>query len=58
MRHWTRWMRRGQVLATKPMPDPYIREKFTRRIVAAREQAREYFERYASRFLLPSREQR
>jgi hypothetical protein len=26
--------------------DPYIREKFTRTIVAARELAREYFERY------------
>jgi hypothetical protein len=26
--------------------DPYIREKFTRNIIAAREQAREYFERY------------
>jgi len=28
------------------MRDPYIREKFTRNIVAARELAREYFERY------------
>jgi hypothetical protein len=26
--------------------DPCVREKFTRNIVAAREQAREYFERY------------
>jgi hypothetical protein len=26
--------------------DPYIREKFTRNIIAAREQAREYFARY------------
>jgi hypothetical protein len=28
------------------MRDPYIREKFTRNIVAARQLAREYFERY------------
>jgi hypothetical protein len=28
------------------MRDPYIREKFTRSIVAARELARGYFERY------------
>jgi hypothetical protein len=28
------------------MRDPYIREKFTRNIVAAPELAREYFERY------------
>ena len=27
-------------------PDPYVREKFTRNIIAAREQAREYFKRY------------
>ena len=27
-------------------PDSYIREKFTRTIVAAREHVREYFERY------------
>jgi hypothetical protein len=26
--------------------DPYIREKFTRTIVAARELAREYYQRY------------
>jgi hypothetical protein len=26
--------------------DPYIREKFTRNNIAAREQAREYFARY------------
>lgn len=28
------------------MRDPYIREKFTRTIVAARELAREYYQRY------------
>jgi hypothetical protein len=28
------------------MRDPYIREKFTRNLVFARELAREYFERY------------
>ena len=28
------------------LPDPYIREKFTRTVVAAREHAREYIERY------------
>jgi hypothetical protein len=28
------------------MRDPYIREKFTRTIVAARELAKDYFERY------------
>jgi len=28
------------------MPDPYVREKYTRTIIAARELAREYFERY------------
>jgi hypothetical protein len=28
------------------MREPYVREKFTRTIVAARELAREYFERY------------
>jgi hypothetical protein len=26
--------------------DPYIREKFTRNIIASREQAREYFKNY------------
>jgi hypothetical protein len=26
--------------------DPYIREKFTRDIIAARQQARDYFERF------------
>jgi hypothetical protein len=30
-------------------PDRYIREKFTRNIVAARELARDYFERYPKR---------
>jgi hypothetical protein len=29
------------------MREPYVREKFTRTIVAARELAREYFERYS-----------
>jgi hypothetical protein len=28
------------------MRDPYMREKFTRTIVAARELAKDYFERY------------
>jgi hypothetical protein len=27
-------------------PDPYVREKFTRSLVFARQLAREYFERY------------
>jgi hypothetical protein len=27
-------------------PDPYVREKFTRNLIHARQLAREYFERY------------
>jgi hypothetical protein len=36
----------GPALTALVPPDPYIREKFTRSIVAARQLAREYFERY------------
>ena len=46
MRHWTRWMRLGQAVATKSMPrDSYIRETFTRDLSYVRQLARDMRQR-------------